>query len=269
VDAVWLAIVGLVAGFFGGLLGIGGSIVMIPAMTMLLGPRQHLYQAAAMIVNFFVAVPSVIQHVRAGAVQPRLLRKLIPFAAVGAVVGVACSELPAFREGGDIYLTGVFGVFLVVVGVRGVLISRTGRQGPDGSPNEPSRQSLSRVVFGVGLPTGFISGLLGVGGGVLAVPLQRNVLRIPTRSAIANSAATIIALSVVGATAKHYGLYVNHPDIALHQPVALAAYLIPTAIVGASIGSRLTHVLPVHRVKFAFALLVVVAGVRLSYMAFS
>ena len=66
-----LAAVGLLAGVLGGLLGVGGSILMIPAMVFLFADRygpegQHLYQAAAMIVNLFVVLPAVDRHRRAG-----------------------------------------------------------------------------------------------------------------------------------------------------------------------------------------------------------
>ena len=91
-DALWLALIGLLAGACGGLLGIGGGIVMIPAMTEVFGPDQHLYQAAAMIVNFFVVVPAVYQHVRAGAVDRSAVRRLIPLGPVAVVAGVALSE---------------------------------------------------------------------------------------------------------------------------------------------------------------------------------
>ncbi|MCH9003289.1 MAG: TSUP family transporter, partial [Planctomycetes bacterium] len=64
-----MLLIGLFTGVVGGLLGVGGSIVMIPAMTEVIGPDQHLYQAAAMIVNFFVVVPAVYQHRKAGAID--------------------------------------------------------------------------------------------------------------------------------------------------------------------------------------------------------
>ena len=56
---VALVVIGLLTGVVGGMLGVGGSIVLIPAMTEVLGPNQHLFQATAMIVNFFVVVPAV------------------------------------------------------------------------------------------------------------------------------------------------------------------------------------------------------------------
>ena len=59
------AAIGLVMGLFGGLLGIGGSVVMIPAMMIFFKPNQHLYQAAAMICNFFVAFSACLVHKKA------------------------------------------------------------------------------------------------------------------------------------------------------------------------------------------------------------
>jgi len=60
-----LATIGIVMGLFGGLLGIGGSVVMIPALVFLFGENQHLYQASAMICNFFVGGASVVVHKKA------------------------------------------------------------------------------------------------------------------------------------------------------------------------------------------------------------
>ena len=77
-----LIALGLVAGGSGGLLGIGGSLVMIPGMILLFGAEgrqagqdpQHLYQAAAMIVNFFVVLPAVVRHSQARATIPFVIR---------------------------------------------------------------------------------------------------------------------------------------------------------------------------------------------------
>jgi len=172
-----------------------------------------------------------------------------------------------FRGQGAIFLTGLFGVFLFLLAARdiaGLLFS--GRMA-DRTPVDGDERSRWKTALLVGLPTGLVSGLLGVGGGVMAVPLQRRVLGVPMRTAIANSAATIVVLSLVGTGFKHYGLIVNHPDLAWYQPAGLAIFLIPTAIVGATIGGRLTHVLPIKMVRWAFVLLLVVAGARMVHRA--
>ena len=258
----WLALVGLAAGLSGGLLGIGGSIVMIPAMTELMGSHPHKFQAAALIANFFVAGPALVQHIRARATIAPVLRTLIPATAVAALVGVACSEAPLFRGDGAVYLTGLFGVFLLYVAISDVARGQRGRP-KDHSAPRGGWITARRIVLGIAIPTGLVSGLLGVGGGVLSVPLQQRILRIPLRSAIANSAATIVALSLVSATAKMTALALRHPDCTWDAPVRLAAFLIPSAIVGASIGGRLTHVLPLGIVRAAFIVLLIVAGIRM------
>ena len=64
---LWLAVIGLVAGWVGGLMGVGGSLVMIPGLTLLLGSeRQHLFQATAMIVNVAVVGPAALKPARRG-----------------------------------------------------------------------------------------------------------------------------------------------------------------------------------------------------------
>ena len=57
---------GLIAGVLGGMLGVGGSVIMIPGLTLVLGYDQHLYQASAMVANVAGAVPAALRHHRAG-----------------------------------------------------------------------------------------------------------------------------------------------------------------------------------------------------------
>ncbi len=272
-----LVLIGLLAGLTGGMLGVGGSIVMIPAMTELLGPNQHVYQAAAMIVTFFVAAPSLSQHARAGAIDRATVRRLAPFAVVAVVVGVGLSELPAFAGSRQLHLCGLFGVFLLLVSAYDLqALLRQPAKEEARSDERPLQQAAAtglgtdarsswRFAAAVAVPTGIIAGLLGVGGGIVAVPLQRKLMRVPMRSAIANSAALITVLSLVGATFKNMALL--RTDSAGYASFKIAAILIPTAVVGSLIGSRLTHRLPLRVVKVAFLILLLVAGARLAYRA--
>jgi uncharacterized membrane protein YfcA len=260
-----LAAVGLAAGSLGGLLGIGGSVVMIPCMRELLHADQHLYQAAAMIVNFFVVSPSVYHHFRARAVIWPVARVLIPTATVAVVGGVMLSELAVFRGHGERYLACLFGLFLFYV--AGVNLHRlvSPRAAAREERWEPGR-STWRGSFLVGIAVGLVAGLLGVGGGIVSVPLQQRFLRIPLRNAIANSASTIVLLSVVGASLKNYELVTEH-GYRLVDSVSLAIVLIPTAIAGGFFGGRLVHVLPLRAVRAAFVLLMLVAGLRMTLRA--
>ncbi len=260
-ESLILLAIGLVAGVVGGLLGIGGSVVMIPAMTLVFGTQQHLYQGAAMMANFFVALPAALQHRRAGAVLPRLVAIMIPLSIIGVVAGVWLSAGPWFRGEREVHLARVFGVFLLYVVGYNVYRLMSNRRFADMDDEAARRLSGWKIALGVGLPTGLLGGLLGIGGGVLAVPLQQVLLRVPLRRAIANSAATIIPLSLIGATYKNYSNALA--GIAFVDALRLAALLIPTAMVGGYLGGRLTHVAPLRGLRIAFSLLMCYAAVTL------
>jgi len=256
-----LVLVGLAAGLLGGCLGIGGSVIMIPAMHILLGPAQHIYQGAAMIVNLFVVVPSVVQHRRAGLILGPVVRATIPAALLGVVLGVWISDSRWFHGANEIRLARIFGVFLLYEAAYNVYRLGTGRVLPEMGEEAAAGLPWWRTTLLVGLPTGLIAGLLGVGGGVLAVPLQQLVLRVPLRRAIANSAATIIVVSLVGATYKN--LANARAGLEVARSLQLAGVLIPTAMVGGYFGARLTHVLPRRALRAVLVVLLLYCGMSL------
>jgi uncharacterized membrane protein YfcA len=270
---ILLVLIGLFAGIAGGLLGVGGSIVMIPAMNEWLGPDQHLYQATAMIVNFFIVVPAVVYHHRVHAIEYDVVRRLVPVSLVAVVVGVLVSELPVFSGAGEAYLRLLFGLFLAALCVtdiqRLVARRRTARDelsfDKDATPAAARRPLTWSAALAIALPTGFIAGALGVGGGILAVPLQRRVLGTPIRQAIANSATIIIATSLIGSMVKNYAYVTEHQGSG--DSFILAAVLIPSAIVGSVIGSRLVHRLPVRAIRFLFIVALLVLAIRQTYQS--
>ena len=79
-DYLILLTIGLVMGVLGGLLGIGGSVIMIPAMTVAFGENQHLYQASAMICNFCVGASSALAHKKARSLYKPVLKSMVPMA---------------------------------------------------------------------------------------------------------------------------------------------------------------------------------------------
>ncbi len=260
-----IAAVGLATGVLGGMLGVGGSIIMIPAMVMLFGQarpespgfNQHLYQAAAMIVNVAVVAPAWWRHRRAGAVRPAALRIILPAAAVFIILGVGASNLPIFRGGeGATWLGRMLAVFLAYVIAVNIKRLVTGR-----AEHEDGALLTWRRGVGVGGPMGFVAGLLGIGGGAIAVPLQQVLLRLPLRQCIANATAIICITATVGAAVKNATL---PPECRLADSLTLAGLLAPTAIVGGYLGGSLTHRLPRKAVRIAFIALLIAAAWKMA-----
>ncbi len=249
---------GLLAGVFGGMLGVGGSVIMIPALTLCLGPDQHLYQAAAMIANIGVSWPAARRHKRHGAIVAPVMRWMLPAAIVTVLLGVAISNLPVFAgsERG-VWLGRILAVFLlweVWINLRKLILRH------DEEPFEHARVTVPRSI-GVGAAMGTIGGLLGIGGGAMAVPLQQWFLRLPLRNAIANSAAVMVFSASLGAVFKNATLAKHgHP---WYAGLILAACLVPTCVLGGRIGASLTHRLPLRQVRMAFVGMMLIAAWRM------
>ncbi len=250
------AAIGIAAGLSGGLLGIGGSIIIIPALILYLGTTdsgyrghdQHLLQAAAMITNVFVAAPSVIAHYRARAIVKPVVVVLIPTALLGVIAGVALSDSYAFARQNGSYLAMILSGFLAYVACYNIwrLVRKTDPQREPGQPQRPSPWKIAAA----GIPMGLTAGLLGIGGGAVCVPIQQVLLKTPLRSAIANSATTIVFSALIGAIHKNYTLSTHGIDVV--DSLCLAATLIPTAILGSYFVGKLTHLLPKRALRVVF-----------------
>lgn len=249
--------VGFAAGALGGLLGIGGSVVMIPALAIIFGSAnpesQHLYQASAMAVNVAVSAPAAAEHLRRGALHKRLFAWVLASALVAIVIGVVASD----RLSG-VTLRRVFALFLVYVAFT--TISKLIKRSPERQPHE--ERVTPATASTVGGVMGFAAGLLGIGGGVLAVPLAQTVCRLPLKTCIAVSSATMCLTATVGATLKLTTLH--HHGYAAKEGLAIALLLAPTAVMGGAIGARLTHKLPLPAIRTVFAALLLVAAWKMA-----
>jgi len=251
--------VGLVAGLLGGLLGIGGGIVMIPAIALLLGRDIHLAQAASMNVIFFVAAPAAVRHWRAGGLRPDVVVRILPFALVGVVVGVTAS---IWIPNADLSL--IFGVFLLYVLYENIRRLVQDRQG-GAATLKPPAVTWSRGGV-VGSTAGFGAGLLGIGGGLITVPLTQLICRCTLRECISCSSAVMCITSIVGAIYKDATLS-SVPDIGedifWYTPLLISVWLIPTCLIGSWFGARLTHVLPLKVVRSVFIVLVALSAAKM------
>ncbi len=260
--------IGALGGTIGGMLGVGGGLVMIPAMLFLLGDHfgpdsLHLYKLAAITTSVVVAIPAAVRHWRERAVVFRALGGIVPLALVGVLAGVWAASL--FSGAQTRVLKQIFGGFLEFVVAFNVFQMWRASHG-DGGLFDHCPMPSRRGVYGwiIGFPAGLTAGLLGVGGGIWAVPAQRLFLGVQLRNAIATSAAMIVAVALTTALAQSIAV----TRIGALDPLRgwwLSLWLAPGAVVGGWVGAGLTHRLPVPTLRHAFHVLLVFAGIRLMF----
>ena len=250
-------------GLLGGMLGIGGSVFMIPALTLVYGENQHLYQAAAMICNFFVSASALIAHRKAEAIVKPVLVWLIPAAIVAILCGVMVSNLTLFEGRNSYLLARAFGLFLVYVVVYNSYRLYLSVHPKIQVVSKPMPEKRIAAVFSIfcGAVTGLAAGLLGIGAGTVATPLQQVTLKLPLRNAMSNSAVTIVSIAWLGAIYKNATLPQHGLEIS--ESLKIAACVIPGAIVGGYWGGHLMHALPKNIVRAIFIGVCILAAVKL------
>lgn len=256
VEYVVYLVLGTVAGFAAGLLGIGGGLVVVAPLAALLEARgvsaavaTHMAVATSLATIVVTASSSSWAHHRRGAVGWGLVRVLAPAVAVGSVAGgLVAAALPARG------LEAVVGGVAAVAGVR-MWFGAT----PVPGATIPSAPWL----FAAGIVIGVVSAMVGIGGGVMSVPLLA-WWRIPLVRAVGTSAALGLPIALAGSTALMVA-GMGHPLLPpgatgfVYWPAVLG--LSATTLVSAPLGARLAHALPPGVLARVFGVyLVLVAG---------
>ena len=247
-------------GFAGGLLGVGGSFIMTPVQYLVFTDMGipidigvKLAFGTSMMVILPTAASGTWRHHREGAVWWRA-------AIIMGMCGLACAfggaTLASYLPGAVLKLA--FGIVVLAAGV-GMLV-----RGPVEAGQLPKDNPWLWAAWAA--PIGLISGLVGLGGGVLAVPVMVLALKFRIHTAIATSLAFVMFTSIGGVI----GYIVNGQGIAglpLHSLgyVHLEAWglLAATSIGMAQLGARVTHRVPAHRLKYAFVAVMFYLGLRM------
>jgi uncharacterized membrane protein YfcA len=194
-----------------------------------------------------------VGHWRQRRIIPQVIRLIIPLGIIGAVLGVLSANALE-RAGLNTVLWATFGAVITYMLYDNVhRLCRRTEPAPLSMGDALDARHVNFVrALPVGLPTGFLGGLLGIGGGTFSVPSQQVFMRLPQKNAIANSAVVMIVFCGLAAVVKN--CTVTLPDGLTHwHPLLLAALLAPSAMLGAFLGSRLTHRLPDRLVRILFS----------------
>ncbi len=258
-------VLGSLAGFLAGLLGIGGGIILVPLFLWAFSAADfapeilvHTAFGTSLAIIVPTALSSTFGHRKRGNVEWSQVGCLC----LGGFVGALCGAWFASLLSGD-WLKGLFGVMQIFVAVQLLLFQ------PRLPPERADAVSCWPLVA-VGYAGGVFSAFFGVGGGVIAVPLMVIALSFPIHLAVGNSSALIVISSLSGAFSyMFHGLgamslppfsvgYVNFLVFALVAP-----FTIGMARIGVRIASRTAH----DKLLRVFAGLLVLVGLRMIYRA--
>ena len=238
-----IALVGLLAGFTSGLFGVGGGIVIVPGLAILAGFPHKLATGTSLTAIIPIATAGVAGYASGGEVDWPAALCVSLGAVAGAVVGTRL--LASLRTS---WLQLAFAASIVVGAVRMFV----GDADASGRPELSIAMAAAMVLLGV--TSGLIAGLLGVGGGIIIVPALTLLFGIPHVLAKGTSLAVIVPTAVMGTVRNH------RAGLTAFGPAAIVGGAGVISAVGAA---RLSLILDPTLAQALFAGLLVVTAARL------
>lgn len=251
-----LAILALVLGFgislLSGFLGIGGGILMAPALLYLPqalgieGLDMATVSGLTISQGLFASASGGLRHDRYGVVSRRLVLWMGPSIAASAMLGAFMSSSISNRA-----LMSIF-AGLALAAAALMLLPRGDDREIDNAQSVPFNVSLAVAIAVV---VGFLGGMVGQGGSFLLIPLMIHALRLPTRVAIGSNLGIVIFASAAGFVGK----------LSTHQiPGLLAVFLVAGALPGAQLGSVLSVKTHPRWLRRALALIIVMTAIGIT-----
>jgi uncharacterized membrane protein YfcA len=251
---------GAMAGFMAGLLGVGGGLIIVPALGWALAAgnlggahAQHLAVGTSLAVMVFTSASSVRAHHRKGAVDWRIVRGMAPAMVVGTLLG---SLIAGWISGAA--LKWFFVIYAYAVAAQMLI----GKQ-PKGGREMPAPAGQGAAGGFIGM----VSSWVGIGGGSMSVPFM-TWCNVPVHTAIGTSAALGWPIAISGAAGylisgwRAEGLPWGSAGF-VYLPAMLALMLMTVLL--APLGTRAAHRLPVPRLKKVFALLMATMASEMLY----
>lgn len=277
-ELVWIMLLGCASGALGAITGIGGGVVIVPALTIAFGFDFATSVAASLAAVVATSTAAGSAYVAEGLTNMRLAMTLEVATTLGGITGGFLGLLLPERA-----LSAIFGAAMLATAL---LVSRERTEHGDAMPDEGTRSTAeipadsgpldaryrdpdsgSKVVYrvrhvpsgmGASYGAGMASGLLGVGGGFIKVPAMNLLMGVPIKVAAATSN-FMIGVTAVSSLLVYLGRGEMHPGIT--APLVLGTFF------GAVAGTRLQSRIPSGHVRNALAAILVFVAIQMSLRA--
>lgn len=202
-----LILLGIGAGFFGGLLGLGGGLILLPALSFALGFSTTMAVGTTLFAVIFTTISGGYAHLVRGNshIQSSLSISL------GGVAGIILGSFVFTFVTSEIeILSLLLGLFFIVPSIYMIWDAIRRRRDDSNAPETPAltrRKGLTLLGFGVGS----LTGILGLGGGFLLVPGLTYIFGFPVQLAVGTSLAAVIPVTIVGGVIKLWQSFVLLP----------------------------------------------------------
>jgi uncharacterized protein len=243
-EYLFLGGIGVIGGMLSGLVGVGGGVVFVPGLMFAGGWKIQEAVAASLVIMVFSSLAGTIRNARSNdpvnwRVAGLLSLAVAPSSLIGVLIGQVSPEM---------VVEVAFATLLLV------LAYPTAR---GGGTYQGDRRIALPLVFLAGIFIGTVSGLVGVGGGVVMVPLMVLGMGLTTKRAVSTSLAVVMFTGIVGA-AGYFATGFRDPQQLLGLPP-----LIIGSMIGAPLGVRIKDWLPERAVRIGFGVFMVVVSLRL------
>jgi uncharacterized protein len=258
---VELLVLGVGTGFLAGLLGIGGGMVLVPFLTYIMSTRGlspdlsvKMAIATSMATIIFTSISSVRAHHKRGAVRWDIVKGLAP----GIVIGGLLASLGVFALLKGSWLAIFFGAFVTFSATQMFL---------DKKPAPTRQMPGTGGQLASGGVIGFLSGLVGAGGGFISVPFMA-WCNVAIHNAVATSAALGFPIAIVNAI----GYTISGQNVSGLPEGSLGYIWLPalaliavTSVLLAPLGAKTAHAMDVKRLKRVFACVLYVLAFYMLY----
>jgi uncharacterized membrane protein YfcA len=243
-DFFFMAAGGVLAGLLGSVLGLGGGILIIPMLTLVFGVPMHQAIGASLVCVIATSSGAAGLYVKRGLCDMRLGMTLELATTLGAIAGGMVAGLLKPQT-----LSILFSALLIYTALT--MLRKKDRMKNTGNLNhEEGPHKIRHLPWGMGASffAGNVSGLLGVGGGIVKVPVMYLLMRVPLKTAVATSN------FMIGVTASA-GAFVYFSRGEVHPLVAGSTML--GVFLGATLGSRLLPKIKAEYLKKAFVFILI------------